>query len=529
MTSNGAWRGCALSLALLSVALVFAQAGDPGGEAGAAGPRPQASSGTEPEVKVATAKVLTVVLKVDKAGVAEYEMDKVGCKDAAALTAAVREKLADLKKTAGFVAVRLVVFDFANVTNDSLKTAERACRDAGAEMFDAPVSRLRKGEPLTTDSIYTIWMGADKGKTKYLLGTRLLEGEAELAAAVKPLVTGKKVGEICLVFETVDFAHITEKELAAAKASVEAAGAKVEKLPELPKIDPVLRGYMRSEGRHANVDVKGVGVRDGVLQFRVGDKLVEGEVALTEALRQRIAEIEKEKGGFTLITPGWNAAPELEIAPAQTEAVWKAIKSAVVDPEGFFGYRDGGGRRKVVSRRSWSFPVVTFAKVNIIAPAEAGNRYMLGDQTLDGEKTLTAALGKILADSHKGQEKAEGYFLSIKLAVEVKPGITATEEQIERARATIKSTRLEAPPMKYVFINSTATDKYAIEKDVIDGDTALIAKVKELAADARNSGRMLYVSIEMAEGASVSDETAKALRKICLDSSAEEKKKEVNP
>jgi len=72
-------------------------------------------------------------------------------------------------------------------------------------------------------------------------------------------------------------------------------------------------------------------------------------------------------------------------------------------------------------------------KVNIVAPVDGGNRYLLGDRTVDGEKALTADLDKTLADSHKGQESAEGYFLSIKLAVEVRPGITATEEQLERA------------------------------------------------------------------------------------------------
>ncbi len=482
--------------------------------------QPNSPAVKEPEITVTAERTLVVFLKVNKAGDTEYELDKVTCRGEAALVGILKKRMEELKKVADCVSVRLVVLEFANLTKDTVKAAEKACRDAGGEVATAPMGRLRKGERAVIDAIHTVWMGTDQGKVKYLLGAQLLEGEAELAAAIKPLVEKSKLGDVYIAIESTDFTNLTDKELAAAKAACVAAGAKVEKLPDLPKIDPTVRSYMRAEGRHADIAVKGVGVRDGILQFRVDDRLVEGEAALARVLQQRIREIEKEKGGFTLITPGWQKVPELEVSPGQEEAVWSAIESATPNTAGFFGFRDGGGRKVILGKRSrgWTFPVVTFVRVTIVAPVEDGNRYLLGERTVDGERALTVALENVFADSHKGQENTEGYFLSIKLAVEAKPGITATEGQIERARVTVNAVRREPPPLQYVRIAMSAAGKYAVDRDAIDGDAALIAKIKDLAAVAGKSGRMLQLIVELAEGAGMAEETAKVLRQVTLDS-----------
>jgi hypothetical protein len=77
--------------------------------------------------------------------------------------------------------------------------------------------------------------------------------------------------------------------------------------------------------------------------------------------------------------------------------------------------------------------------VNITGPCPGGSRYLLGGQPVEGEDALKAALAKALAEHRAGRKKPELYTLDVTLKVEVKPGITATEEQIAQARETIKA------------------------------------------------------------------------------------------
>jgi hypothetical protein len=130
----------------------------------------------------------------------------------------------------------------------------------------------------------------------------------------------------------------------------------------------------------------------------------------------------------------------LVVSSERREAVYAAVRAA--GPQcrffGFFGYR-GGGYRSSHEKR---------VKVNIVDAVGRGNRYRLADRTLDGEKALTAALRSELAAYRRDKRGPQHYFLRVKLEVEVKPGVTATEGQILLARKTVAAAAVGRPEKK---------------------------------------------------------------------------------
>jgi hypothetical protein len=276
----------------------------------------------------------------------------------------------------------------------------------------------------------------ERGRLRYRVGSKtLVDSEDELRKALAERIEDR--GSLSVMLTTEPLSGVTKKELAAAKAACLAAGAKIDSVDDSAMLPREMVAAVRSGKRKADLKVRAVGVRDGKLQFRVDGKLVEGNAALTTAVRKRIVEIEREKGGFTCISPTITHVSELVVTGEQWGAVSKAVFAAGDQMFGSFGYRDGGGRISNVLKR---------ITVYIVAQHGEENRYKCGSRTLDGEKAATDALRAELAEWRKGRKAPEIYFLDVSLRVEVKPGVTATEKQIELAHKTLNSAGVQHPP-----------------------------------------------------------------------------------
>ncbi len=374
-----------------------------------------------------------VMIECDADGKVKYQVGERTVKSEAELTAELKRIIPqrEFRKGDGievsFMITSAVTLDGDSFSQKQLDRAKAACEAAGARVI------IPKG-PMQTSPMTLILDTTESGRIQYKLGSKkILNNEDDLRKALARLV--KERGDVSVQIELGILSGVFQGELDAAKAACEAGGATVVALPKL--LDPQMATMSRSGKRSANVRIMVVGVRDGVFQFRTAGKLVEGESELTKALRKRIAEIEQEKGGFTLISPCWEHAPELVITSKHGAAVTKAIDAAGPQVSWGLGFRGGIGRR-----RSSDEKAVT---VNILNAVKEGNRYQLDSRVLDGEKALTEALRVVLADWRKGKRDPQRYFLQVRLRVEVKPGITATEEQIKLAHRTVGTAKVSRP------------------------------------------------------------------------------------
>lgn len=308
---------------------------------------------------------------------------------------------------------------------------------AGRKSGDARAASRK--EPSRLEPIAVGIEGTDRGVIRYHVGTAIIaEGEEELGKQTAELV--KAHGAVALQFKITNYSGIMRKKLDAAKTACESAGATVAPMPPLRGTREEMRAA--SGGRKAVFRIRVVGVRDGVIQYRLADDgpPVEGEAALTAAFRKVLDEEERRQGGFLLASSQYDVTPGLVLSSEQRSAISAAMRAAgpEVGSMGSFGGAFAVGRfEKVV-------------EVHITGPCAGGNRYLFEGQALDGEAALTAVLQKVLTEHRAGKEQPALYTLNVRLQIEAKPGVTATEDQIELARATIKAAGVEAlaPPKK---------------------------------------------------------------------------------
>jgi hypothetical protein len=379
-----------------------------------------------------------IVIESDADGKATYTVGGKTIGSEAELTAELRRLIPQVEFRRGdgievdFAIISIASPDGDSFTRDDLERAIAACEAAGATV----VARKKPPPPGPVRVRVEV---SDKGYIRYRIGSnRVVESEEALREAVAGLVAEREGLSLWLTAD--GLGGVGKKDLNAVAEACRAAGATVavdETVPAMPRDWAV---FARAGKRSAQLKVKAVGVRDGELQFRVDDRLVQGNEELTGAVRERIAAIEKQKGGFTMITPTVSYASELVVSGDQRGAVWEAISASgdrVYIGGGRFGYRDGGGRRSNVIKK---------VKLNIIAPHGKENRYQLGSRTLDGEAALVDALRGELAAWRDGKTAPNAHFLAVSVRVEVKPGVTATEDQIKLAHRTVKSADVERPP-----------------------------------------------------------------------------------
>jgi hypothetical protein len=277
--------------------------------------------------------------------------------------------------------------------------------------------------------------------------------------------------------------------------------------------------------RLESIRIEAVGVRDGVLQYRIGKDagLIAGEAELTEAVRARIFEFRKADAGLIAVSPSFFPATELVIPDERRTTIEKAVQAAGPEVGPLFGYRDGGGRKN--SRR---------VQVYVTGPLGAGNRYLFNGQTLDGEKALADALLKELAAFRAGKEGALAQMatLYVELRVEVKPGITVSEEQLSVARRTVEASGVEKPLLvssagrgdRHILLVELVGFKdgrarFKLEDKEVEGEKALTEALRaKIAALTQEAGHAVAVTpnLRAAEGLEVSREQQDAAEKALM-------------
>jgi hypothetical protein len=386
---------------------------------------------------------------------------------------------------------------------------------AGRNSDDARAAS--REEPAWSEPIAVGIEGTNRGVIRYHVGAATIaEGEAELGKKTAELV--KAHGRVSLQFKITNYSGIMREKLDAAKTACEAAGATVAPMPPFRGTREEM--LAASGGRKAAFRIRVVGVRDGVLQYRLaGDgPPVEGEVALTAAFRRVLDEEERRQGGFLLASSQCDVTPGLALSSEQRSAVFAAMRAAgpEVGSMGSFGADLTEGRfEKAV-------------EVPIAGLCADGNRYLFEGQALEGEAALAAALQKALADHRAGKEQPALYALRVRLKIEAKPGITVTEEQIALARKTIAASGVEQSarptfvrvPVEIVGVKDGAL-RFKLGAREVEGEAAFIAALRaKIATLAEDAGQPVLVQLEMSTAPGVGvpqerqDAAEKALRAV---------------
>jgi len=186
-----------------------------------------------------------------------------------------------------------------------------------------------------------------------------------------------------------------------------------------------------------------VGVRDGVLQFRLNDKLVEGEAALTAEVRKLIANAQAKLGTSIDFYLAWPQTTDVKFTADQDKAIRRAICAA--GPE----VRSIQAQRVGIVSSDWNSR--THVWVELAGAGKLGNSYRLAvqggkPQEAEGDEALKKALQEALAAARakvKAKEDAEARKLSVHFNVHPEPGLTATEEQIAAARKAIVAAEVD--------------------------------------------------------------------------------------
>jgi HEAT repeat protein len=332
--------------------------------------------------------------------------------------------------------------------DDAVVVLQQALRDENRCVRDCAAYALRSFTPeqLAPRGPLVIEMFYDEKSlaVEYSVGGRSwVVGEEALREAVARKVRRRGYLAVRLA-PFAEVAPIFQRELDAAKAACETADARVGELPELLSKDLVI--LLRTEARSAELTLRIVGVRDGVLQFRLDDRFAEGQDALLRVLSQRIGEVEKEKGGPTAISVAIKDAPELKVLDAQ----WKAIRLALEEAEPYLTdgwYMSGvfGKRRTVPGPDGKPIPADLPVEVRILGPGDGGNRYQIDGRTFEGEAAFSVELKRRLAEFRSGKDGPGRFALSVRLRVEVGPGVTVTEEQLTLARKTVADSAVCVP------------------------------------------------------------------------------------
>ncbi len=307
-----------------------------------------------------------------------------------------------------------------------------------------------------------------QGRLEYRLDSgKVLASDGELGREVAVL---RKLHRVVLVVLGFHHGLVFPEEVAAARSACEAAGGVVAATP--PVVADAGTVKARAAGREARMEVKPVGTREGALQIRVDGKLVEGgPETLTAAVRARIAEIEAEEGGFTRIYPAWFPVPELEIDAALTQACKGAIGAAGWQLRSGWWAGTGGSESSFILKRVW---------IDILAPFKSGSRYALDGRALDGEEALWKALEKELAGFRAEKKNPGDHALDLQFRARVKPGVTATEEQLELVRRTFGSVFDGEPKHLYVHVRAEGVRDGVVQYRV-GGDQVLLEGEKALA------------------------------------------------
>jgi hypothetical protein len=335
---------------------------------------------------------------------------------------------------ADFIILSVVRRGEAGLTGEHYERARAACLAAGArpEGLDKPPAP----DPLEVDVSLD-----DAGLARYRCGKAIdALGERELGRQVAEI--RKQRGEVRLAFSNPEpFAGLTQKHFAAARKACETAGAVVTEMPE--KVAPFDHDGEVTLGGHS-LEVRAIGVRSGLLQFRLDrdGPVVFGDAELTAAIRRIIDAEEEKSGGIMMFNVGYQAVPEMVIPDEQHKITKAAMKAAGPEVRFPFGYRDGGGRVRSI--------YVKLVRVLIVDAAASGqgSRYLVDGQPAEGEDGLRAALAGALAAWRAGKENPGLYTLRTELKVEVKPGVTATEEQIALAREALETAGSGRPERK---------------------------------------------------------------------------------
>ena len=180
--------------------------------------------------------------------------------------------------------------------------------------------------------------------------------------------------------------------------------------------------------------IKVVGVRDGVLQFRLNDKLVEGEAALTAEVRKLIANAQTKLGTSVDFYLAWPQTTDVKFTAEQDKGIRRAIYAAGPEVRSIQA-------QKVFVGSNWESR--THVWVELAGAGKLGNAYRLAvqggkPQEVEGDDALRKALQEALAAAKaKAKADAEAPKLSVHFNVHPEPGLTATEEQIAAARKAI--------------------------------------------------------------------------------------------
>ncbi len=345
-------------------------------------------------------------------------------------------QIAELHKMYGEVVVDLdgLYLSFlGGVTEKHLEAVKAACEAAGAKVKRTdPGGRLESLQELAQSgiavpegrSIAVRAVGVRDGALFFRVGSgaQLAEGNAGLTEALRKAANDEEekaggVLPIAMTYSEAEELVLSEDQSKATRAAIFAAG------PEI--YFPVfgVYGYRKGDGRtRAATWLEIVGTCAGGNRYLLGNRPVEGEDALEAELAQMVAKLAAEQPEqerhvlrVTLCdNPKDGKAPTED----QLARACKTIAAGTAEPI-----------KKVV--------------VNVVGPSAEGNRYLLDGQPADGEAALKAALAKALADHRSGRKKPELYTLKVALKVEVKPGVTATEEQIALAHRTIEAAGVE--------------------------------------------------------------------------------------
>jgi len=414
-----------------------------------------------------------------EAGKVSYEVNNSTVGSEADLTNELRKVRAkyELRRGDGIVAEFMVITEIRRdgeegLTREHYERAKAACVAAGAKpegLDNPPIPHL------------TVDVSLDEsGLARYRCGKAIdALGERELGRQVAELVKERGGVVIDLSWCFGSLGAITQKHLDAAKAVCVSAGAEV-KLPPPGACQPLNElaemGIKLPEG--CRIVVRAVGVRNGMLLFRVGgsEQLAEGNDALTQVLRRAVEGEEAKAGGVLPVVITYNVADELIQSDDQDRASRAAIIAA--GPEvhfpvwGVFGYRDGGGRR------------IRMMRLEIVGACLGGSRYLLEGKPVKGDDALEVALAQLTAQTVAERSDRTSLALRVVLSDNANAGYQPSEEQIARARRIIAAGTAE--PEKRVQINITGFcadgNCYRLEGQSVEGEVALkVALVKALA------------------------------------------------
>ncbi len=332
---------------------------------------------------------------------------------------------------------------------DAVAALQRALKDENQCVRDCAAYALRsfKPEQLAPPGPLTIEMDYDEGgrNIRYSLdGLHWVAGEEGLYELVSKKVMRRGELQVRLsLFIEYDF--ILRREMEAAASVCMSAGAMVCEMPKLDEFQQGLAAYARTGGRSATLLLRTVGVRNGLIQFRLNDRLAEGGDGLVQALREFSERTEEEKGGPTAIDVNVGHVPEVELSEAHWLAIWQRVREA--GPYFAAGWRDGGGRklRTVPGPDGKPIRMDLSVEVRVLGPFQGGSRYEIEGATFDGEAALSAELRRRLAAFRADKEGPGRFTLSVRLRVEVGPGVTVTEDQLALAWKTVADSGVGKP------------------------------------------------------------------------------------